>query len=666
MAELAGVLVGNYFLLECLAREGMVETYRARPTTRGGYDVILRLFRPEFPDPTSFREHFAEEVEKVWRCHHDHIQPLLEYGAGDDLLYSATLVTDAVTLEQYLKRHPAQFLPVQLVVNFASQLCAALHYAHDQGIAHGNIQPSSILLRQQEHLLLTHFSMRRVYQEDEPLVAQINEGNAAYSAPEQALGMLQPASDIYAMGVLLFRLLSGTLPYDGEDAEEISLKHANEPIPSLRALRSDLPESLELVVRTALSKSPEDRFADASALAQALHSAMQPDHQFAIPSVPERRIAVRSHRTRFSWSRAASFLTLSVLLFSLLGASIFVFLLPQRIFTIPGLSFLNVGQTGIANHRMGNGASTLRVTPTVLPGRAMTPATGANSASPTVNTDQTPVLKSTVVITPTDTPTPPPFDCVSGTLSMDGSQNLRQLLQGVNSDYQKLCPGMAFSLSGSSSRYALNSLQQNHIDVATSDLSARPTRTLTDHPIAAMLYAIILSPDVRISGLSSASIQNIYEGRLTNWSEIGGPDERITVMQRPGNDTVTAIFRAFVLNGESEHVKGIKLKQGWAQAVAQTQGAISYVTLAEAQSARVDIVGIDGVLPAIQTLLEGTYPFWSIEHFYTQGDGSAQFQAYLPFLASKQETTIFAQNGAVPVKMLSQSMLATHLPGPEI
>ncbi len=67
MAELAGVLVGNYFLLECVAREGMVETYCTRPTTRGGVDVILRLFRPEFPDPTSFREHFAEEVEKVWR-----------------------------------------------------------------------------------------------------------------------------------------------------------------------------------------------------------------------------------------------------------------------------------------------------------------------------------------------------------------------------------------------------------------------------------------------------------------------------------------------------------------------------------------------------------------------------------------------------------------------
>jgi hypothetical protein len=104
MAELAGVMVGNYFLLECLEREGMVETYRARPTTRGGYDVVLRIFRPAFPDPTGFQEHFAVEVEKIWRCYHEHIQPLIEYGAGDDLLYSVTQATEAETLERFLER----------------------------------------------------------------------------------------------------------------------------------------------------------------------------------------------------------------------------------------------------------------------------------------------------------------------------------------------------------------------------------------------------------------------------------------------------------------------------------------------------------------------------------------------------------------------------------
>src|SRR5207249_518066 len=144
MAELAGVLVGNYFLLECLAREGMVETYRARPTTRGGYDVILRLFRPAFPDPAAFREHFATEVEKLWRCSHEHIQPLLEFGTGDELLYCATLLTDSITLEEYLAQQ--HDLPLPLVLQLITQLCSALQYAHEYDIVHGNIQPSSILI----------------------------------------------------------------------------------------------------------------------------------------------------------------------------------------------------------------------------------------------------------------------------------------------------------------------------------------------------------------------------------------------------------------------------------------------------------------------------------------------------------------------------------------
>src|SRR5579864_3741374 len=160
MAELAGVMVGNYFLLECLEREGMVETYRARPTTRGGCDVLLRIFRPSFPDPTGFQEHFMAEVEKVWRCRHEHIQPLIEFGAGDGLLYSVTEMGDGETLEQYLARWDREYagmaLPIPQPVRWITQLCEALAYAHERGIVHGNLQPSSILLRG-EDILLTNF-----------------------------------------------------------------------------------------------------------------------------------------------------------------------------------------------------------------------------------------------------------------------------------------------------------------------------------------------------------------------------------------------------------------------------------------------------------------------------------------------------------------------------
>src|SRR6266566_1944871 len=251
MAELAGVLVGNYFLLECLGREGMVETYRARPTSRGGLDVVLRLFRPPFPDPAAFQQHFASEVEKVWHCHHEHIQPLLEFGAGEDLLFCVTESTEAETLEQVLQQTERQekFIQMPELVRMITQLCAALQYAHEQHIVHGNIQPSSILVQSNQQILLTDFSMKRSCQEGEPLVAQIEEGNQAYVAPEQVVGLLSPASDIYAVGVLLYRLLAGHLPYDGESAVEIALKHANEAIPSLRQLRPDLSEAVELGVK---------------------------------------------------------------------------------------------------------------------------------------------------------------------------------------------------------------------------------------------------------------------------------------------------------------------------------------------------------------------------------------------------------------------------------
>src|SRR5438093_7930239 len=279
MAELAGVTVGNYFLLECLGREGMVERYRARPTTRGGYDVVLRLFRPPFPDPTAFQEHFASEVEKVWHCHHEHIQPLLEFGSGEDLLFDVTEFPKDKTLEEVLECGEDEefFTSIPQIVGSITQLCAALHNAHKQHIVHGNIQPSSLLIQRDQTILLTNFSMKRIYQEGDPLVAQIEEGNAAYIAPEQVVGMLTPASDIYAAGVLLYRLLTGHLPYDGESAGEIALKHANEAIPSISQLRPDLSKAVELVVRVALAKSPEARFPRADALARALLAAFALD-----------------------------------------------------------------------------------------------------------------------------------------------------------------------------------------------------------------------------------------------------------------------------------------------------------------------------------------------------------------------------------------------------
>ena len=670
MAELAGVLVGNYFLLECLRREGMVETYRARPTSRGGSDVVLRLFRPPFPDPAAFHEHFASEVEKVWHCHHEHIQPLLEFGAGEDLLFCVTESTEAETLEQVLQQTERQekFIQMPELVRMITQLCAALQYAHEQHIVHGNIQPSSILVQSNQHILLTDFSMKRSCQEGEPLVAQIEEGNQAYVAPEQVVGLLSPASDIYAVGVLLYRLLAGHLPYDGESAGEIALKHANEAIPSLRTLRPDLPESVELVVRVALAKSPEARFPGANALAEALLAAVAQDSPPVVSVNPQRRIEVRSRqRTPFTWSRALSLLAISLVLFGLIGTLLFFSSLPLHLQDIPGFPFHADTQGGIVGTKLG------KPTPTSV-SRGVTPSTPTGShpgppvhITPTGDESTTPVANGTVFPTATAIP---PLVCADGTLVVDSTPNLQPLLKQIDTDYTNNCPGLKISLRSDGSTASLNKLAHGRIDVAGSDLTAESGRNLSDHSVGALLYALIASPDVEVSGLSSAEIQNIYQGQITNWSTVGGSDEAITVILPPATAGITAVFQTFVLDGASEHVVGVRIKKDApamvAQTVSQTPGAISFVPLGVAQETGAKILAIDGIAPGKQALLQGTYSFWSIVHLYTQGDDPTAFQAYMQFLASSQEANAMAEFGVVSMNMLNQGILSSHLPGPEI
>ena len=677
MAELTGVTVGNYFLLECLGREGMIESYRARPTTRGGFDVVLRLFRPPFPDPTAFQEHFVSEVEKVWHCHHEHIQPLLEYGSGDELLFVVTEFPKDKTLEHILEcgQDGELFESLHEIVDSITQVCNALQYIHNRHIVHGNIQPSSLLIQSDHTVLLTNFSMKHIYQENDPLVAQIEEGNAAYVAPEQVVGMITPASDIYAVGVLLYRLLTGHLPYDGESAGEIALKHANEAIPSLRQFRPDLSEAVELVIRVALAKSPEARFPSADALAKALLAAIVADSPPIVSVKAQRRLEVHSRRrTAFTWSRALSMIAILLVLFGLIGTLNFFSTLPQYLEAIPGLPFHANIQGSVVETKQGTreGASPAPTTTS----NNVTPSTKSTNGgtklppfqvTPTVKRTSAPIVSGTVrpIIPLTHN-----IFCASGALKLDSSQNLMPLLQQVDVDYLNACHELTISLRGDGSRTSLNKLEHGRIDIAGSDLTANPGRNLTDQPIGAMLYALIVSPDVEVNGLSKAEIQDIFDGHISNWAQVGGSNEAITVVLPPVGASINTIFQSFVLNDVAENVDAMRIDKDSpimvVQSVLQTPGALSFVPLMIAQQYNMNILAIDGVAPSVQTLLDGTYTFWSVEHFYTQNDGSAAVQAYERFLNSNQEQQVLREFGIVPMNMIDQNVVDSHGSGPEL
>ena len=677
MAELTGVTVGNYFLLECLGREGMIESYRARPTTRGGFDVVLRLFRPPFPDPTAFQEHFVSEVEKVWHCHHEHIQPLLEYGSGDELLFVVTEFPKDKTLAHILECGQGRelFESLREIVDLITQVCNALQYIHNRHIVHGNIQPSNLLIQSDHTVLLTNFSMKYIYQENDPLVAQIEEGNAAYVAPEQVVGMITPACDIYAVGVLLYRLLTGHLPFDGESAGEIALKHANEAIPSLHHFRPDLSEAVELVIRVALAKSPEARFPSADALAKALLAAIVVDSPPIVSVKAQRRLEVHSRRrTAFTWSRALSMIAILLVLFGLIGTLNFFSTLPQYLEAIPGLPFHANIQGSVVETKQGTreGASPA---PTATSNN-VTPSTKSTNGgtklppfqvTPTVKQTSAPIVSGTVrpIIPLTHN-----IFCASGTLKLDSSQNLMPLLHQVDVDYLNACHELTISLRGDGSRTSLNKLEHGKIDIAGSDLAANPGRNLTDQPIGAMLYALIVSPDVEVNGLSKAEIQDIFDGHISNWAQVGGTNEEITVVLPPVGASINTIFQSFVLNDVAENADAMRIDKDSpimvVQSVLQTPGALSFVPLVIAQQYNMNILAIDGVAPSVQTLLDGTYTFWSVEHFYTQNYGSAAVQAYERLLNSNQEQQVLREFGIVPMNMIDQNVVDSHGSGPEL
>jgi len=260
--------------------------------------------------------------------------------------------------------------------------------------------------------------------------------------------------------------------------------------------------------------------------------------------------------------------------------------------------------------------------------------------------------------------------CASGALKLDSSPNLLPLLQQVDVDYLNACHELTISLRGDGSRASLNKLEQGRIDVASSDLTANPGRNLTDHKIGAMLYAFIVSPDVEVNGLSKAEIQDIFDGHISNWAQVGGSNEAITVVLPPAGASINTILQSFVLNNVAEDVDAMRINKDSpalvVQSVLQTPGAMSLVPLVIAQETGMNILSIDGVAPSVQTLLEGTYSFWSFEHFYTRDDGSAAVQAYEQFLNSDHEQQVLREFGVVPMNMIDQNVVSSHGSGPEL
>ncbi len=273
MSDLEGIMLSDYLLLQCIGKGGVADVYRARQSGEENYEVAVKVYRPGYAQRDSFREYFMAEAEKIGQFDHPNILPFLEFGEGEGLLYAVTPFVAPGTLEDLLRRVGGKFSAMQ-ALPIVQQVCSAVQYAHDHDIIHGNIKPGNIFVATDGRMLLADFGIARGYDDSQQSLTRVGWGSAEYTAPEQSLGVLRRSSDIYALGVLLFRILTGQPPFTGQTPVEVLLKHVREQTPSARQIVPSISDAVDGVIFTAMQKRSDDRFASAEEFSNAFLAAV--------------------------------------------------------------------------------------------------------------------------------------------------------------------------------------------------------------------------------------------------------------------------------------------------------------------------------------------------------------------------------------------------------
>jgi serine/threonine-protein kinase len=264
MSGLIGQHLGQYEITALLGRGGMATVYRARQASMGR-DVAIKVIKPELSETPDFVERFAREARTVASLSHPHILKVFDYGQHGELVFLVMELLVGGSLADLILQGP---LSLQATTRITDQIASALDYAHELGIIHRDLKPQNVLLDSRGNAHLTDFGIAKIMSATALTQSGVAMGTPSYMAPEQWQGLpLDGRADVYALGVMLFEMLTGQLPFSAETPFSLMHKHVSEPPPPIRALRADLPTSIEAVLIRALAKNREQRYASAGDLA---------------------------------------------------------------------------------------------------------------------------------------------------------------------------------------------------------------------------------------------------------------------------------------------------------------------------------------------------------------------------------------------------------------
>ncbi len=280
--QLVGQTVGHYTVKSLLGRGRLSAVYLAQHPTQSTAAALTTFIIPErfsAETRTRFAQRFTREAAALTALSHRNLLPIYEYGEQFGYPYLITPYMTNGSLADILQRQ-GRCTPTY-ALEVLEQIAAGLEYAHSKGIVHGTLKPANILSGTEQNLLVAGFGlvhmlqMRGIEQNDQPYSYLLSIADtflyaSTYIAPEVVQGQpIDPRSDIYALGIILFELLSGRPPFSGTSPLDTALQHLQRPLPSLHKLSPDIPISMELVINHALAPDPSQRFQRVSDLVEA-------------------------------------------------------------------------------------------------------------------------------------------------------------------------------------------------------------------------------------------------------------------------------------------------------------------------------------------------------------------------------------------------------------
>ncbi|HEU4656749.1 MAG TPA: Stk1 family PASTA domain-containing Ser/Thr kinase, partial [Capillimicrobium sp.] len=261
---------GRYRVISRVGSGGMADVYCAEDTQLGR-NVALKLLHRRFAEDREFVERFRREASSAASLQHPNVVAVYDRGQWDGTSYIAMEYLDGRTLKRVIDEEAP--LPATRAIDLAVQILRAARFAHKRGVIHRDLKPHNVIVDAEGRAKVTDFGIARAGASDMTQTGSIM-GTAQYLSPEQAQGLpVTPASDLYSIGIVLYEMLTGRLPFDGESAVTIALKQVNEAPPPPSRLNPAITPELEEVVLRALAKDPAQRFPDADAFILALDRA---------------------------------------------------------------------------------------------------------------------------------------------------------------------------------------------------------------------------------------------------------------------------------------------------------------------------------------------------------------------------------------------------------